>query len=272
MSFVTVAIVGAAATVASGAMASDAAGNAADKQLQGTREGQAQQLAMYQQQRQDLQPYVYAGQGSLNQLTQGTMPGGDLVRRFGASDFQTDPGYQFRMEQGQRAIEGTGASRGMQLSGNTLAALTSFGQNLGSQEYQNAYSRYVADQANRAKQYQYLASMSQNSAAGQASAAGTTGELQAQYSGAAGTAAARGDINQANIYQGTAGQLSNLAGQYGAYQRQPQQQPVQQADPFAIPPGGYGQSVIPQQTSGVQTYPYQDVGQPVMTSFGPMNQ
>jgi hypothetical protein len=68
-------------------------------------------------------------------------------------NFKADPGYSFRMKSGQQAVEAGAASRGMQLSGATQKALAQYGQNLGSQEYGNAYGRYSNDRAFGANQF-----------------------------------------------------------------------------------------------------------------------
>jgi hypothetical protein len=52
-----------------------------------------------------------------------------------------DPGYQFRLEQGRKALEASAANRGGLLSGGTLTGLEKFAQGLASQEYGNAYDR-----------------------------------------------------------------------------------------------------------------------------------
>lgn len=52
-----------------------------------------------------------------------------------------DPGYQFRLQQGQQAIERSAASGGFLQSGKLGAALTEYGQQMGSQEYQSAFDR-----------------------------------------------------------------------------------------------------------------------------------
>lgn len=62
-------------------------------------------------------------------------------------NFQADPGYQFRMDQGTAALNTSAATRGSGLSGATLKALSRYGQGLASQEYANAYGRYQ-DQRN----------------------------------------------------------------------------------------------------------------------------
>jgi hypothetical protein len=62
-------------------------------------------------------------------------------------DFQADPGYQFRMQQGAAAVQGSAAAKGGALSGATMRALAKYGQNLASQEYSNAYNRYSEDRS-----------------------------------------------------------------------------------------------------------------------------
>ena len=60
---------------------------------------------------------------------------------FDADDLYKDPGYQFRLEEGNKAIERKGASRGFLQSGRTLKSLAQHSQGLASQEYGAAYGR-----------------------------------------------------------------------------------------------------------------------------------
>ena len=59
----------------------------------------------------------------------------------GGYSFMTDPGYEFRRGEGQRAIERSAAARGGLLSGGTGRALTRYGQEYASNEYQNVFER-----------------------------------------------------------------------------------------------------------------------------------
>lgn len=93
------------------------------------------------------------GDGTSNVGAQGY---GSLNTPFGAQQFQADPGYQFRFDEGQKAIENGAASRGMLLSGAAQKALAKYGQDFASNEYQNAYNRYNSDQTN---QYNRLAGL-----------------------------------------------------------------------------------------------------------------
>jgi hypothetical protein len=55
--------------------------------------------------------------------------------------FTTSPDYQFRFNEGQRALDSSAAARGTLMSGRQLQELTNFGQNLASQEYGNYMNR-----------------------------------------------------------------------------------------------------------------------------------
>lgn len=52
-----------------------------------------------------------------------------------------DPSYKWRMDQGLEATQRSYAARGMTNSGNVLAALTEYGQNMASTEYSNQFNR-----------------------------------------------------------------------------------------------------------------------------------
>jgi hypothetical protein len=53
----------------------------------------------------------------------------------------TDPGYQFRLNQGLDAITSNAAARGVLRTGGNLQDLMDYGQNAASQEYQNVWNR-----------------------------------------------------------------------------------------------------------------------------------
>lgn len=76
------------------------------------------------------------------------LPGGDTTSSsFGTItkpftfDPATDPGYQFRLGEGEKAIENSAAAKGGQLSGATLKELLKYGQDYASGEFQNAFTR-----------------------------------------------------------------------------------------------------------------------------------
>jgi len=58
-----------------------------------------------------------------------------------AESMLADPSYQWRLNQGQGAIENSAAARGVLNSGGTLADILNYGQGAASQEYQNIWNR-----------------------------------------------------------------------------------------------------------------------------------
>lgn len=89
---------------------------------------------------------------------------GRYARDFGMADFQADPGYAFRLAEGQKALERNAAARGGLISGAALKAAGRYGQEMGSQEYTNAFNRYQTNRANQLNPLQSLAGLGQTSA------------------------------------------------------------------------------------------------------------
>jgi hypothetical protein len=161
------------------------------------------------------------------------------MRNFGAGDFQADPGYAFRLSEGLKGMNATAAARGGLLSGNALRAGQEYGQQLGSQEYQNAFNRYQANRAAQEQAYgnafnrfqterintlaplQSLAGVgqsatqqaqqaAQNYATGASGALGSFGAAQGSNIIGAGNARASGYIGGANALSGGIGQGINF--------------------------------------------------------------
>ena len=121
---------------------------------------------------------------------------------FGMDQFQQDPGYQFRMAEGMKALERGAAARGGLLSGGTLRATQRYGQDMASQEYQNAFNRYQAERQARLGPLQSLAGVGQTTAQnlGQAGQQMASNVGQTMQAGAA--ARASGYVGQANALTG----------------------------------------------------------------------
>lgn len=79
---------------------------------------------------------------------------GSLMKDFTLADFNADPGYNFRLAEGQKAIDRSAAARGGLFSGGTLKATDQYNQNFASNEFTNAYNRY---QQNRQTKFNELA-------------------------------------------------------------------------------------------------------------------
>jgi hypothetical protein len=129
---------------------------------------------------------------------------------FGMDKFTADPGYAFRMSEGMKALERSAAARGGLLSGATLKGTQRFGQDLASQEYQNAFNRYQAERTGTLNPYQALAGTAQTSANVLTGAAGNLGTQLGSNIIGAGNAQAAGQIGSANAIVGGLGQGINF--------------------------------------------------------------
>jgi hypothetical protein len=122
----------------SGQAASSAAGaanDAAEKDI-------ALRRQMYEESIARQKPFYEAGVNALPGYLRGIGQGGDLVRGFTMGDYQTDPGYAFRLAEGQKALDRSASMRGGLISGGALKAAQRYGQDMASQEYSNAYNRF----------------------------------------------------------------------------------------------------------------------------------
>ena len=89
---------------------------------------------------------------------------GSLMRDFGAGDFYTDPGYDFRLSEGAKALERSASARGGLFSGGTLKALTRYNQDFASNEFGNAYNRFQENRRTRYNQLAGIAGLGQQTA------------------------------------------------------------------------------------------------------------
>ena len=212
----------------------DATTEAANISAQGAREALALQQRMYEESVARQQPWLQAGQGALNQL----VPLATNYQRFGMNQFQADPGYAFRLSEGMKALERSAAARGGLMSGGTGKALQRYGQELGSQEYMNAFNRYQAERNAQLNPLQSLAGIGQTAT----NALGNAGQTMASNVGNAmmGGAAARasGYVGGANALAGGLGTYLNYTqGQSLLNALRPgQAAPISAAAPMA-PPG-----------------------------------
>jgi hypothetical protein len=182
----------------------------------GTQSGAANRAADLQQQQFERQielqaPYRQAGERALNKLE-----GASDYTPFGMQQFQQDPGYAFRLSEGQKGLDRQAAARGGLISGGALKAAQRYGQEMGSQEYTNAFNRYQTERNARLNPLQSLAGVGQT-ATNQLGQAGQNYATNAgQALGAAGQAQASGYIGMANAAAGGLGQYMN----YGQQQQQ----------------------------------------------------
>jgi hypothetical protein len=173
--------------------------------------------AQYMINRIDNMPWHDAGADAVTQLQQGMAPGAEFnnPKPFSMADFQADPGYQFRMDEGQKAIERSAAARGGVLGGGTMKAIANYGQNLASSEFQNAYNRYTNDRNTRYNRLSNLAGLGQTANAQLGAAGANYVNNAASIANSAGNAGAAQSIATGNaINQG----IGSLANAYTNYQ------------------------------------------------------
>jgi len=151
------------------AQAIEAAGQQA---AQSTQQAADIQRQIFERQVALQEPWRQAGVTALNQL----VPLSTTYQPFGMQQFQQDPGYGFRMSEGMKALERSAAKRGGLLSGATLKGIQQYGQDLASQEFQNAFNRYQAERTARLNPLQSLANVGQTSAQSLGGQAGTMGQ------------------------------------------------------------------------------------------------
>lgn len=76
-----------------------------------------------------------------------------------AQDLSADPSFQFRLDQGRKALEQSAAGKGVLRTGGTLKDLVNYGQNFASNEYGNVYTRkfneFKTDYDNKFNEYKF---------------------------------------------------------------------------------------------------------------------
>lgn len=170
--------------------------------------------------------------GAMGSLMQ-AYPGGPFTAPT-AEQARETPGYQFALDQGEKAVQAGASANGSLLTGGTLNAEQQFGQNLADTNYNNVYNRalqtygtnyntFQNDQANKFNRLAAIAGMGQTSAqqlgtagmqsAGQvASTLTNTGQEVGQNMNNAAAATASGYMGQANAWgQGISGAANNLS-------------------------------------------------------------
>lgn len=164
-------------------------------------------MAMFNRQVELQEPFRQGGLTAQNRLLTllgleggeaGAPDYGRYARDFTMADYQADPGYGFRLDEGMKALERSAAARGGLLSGATLKGAQRFGQDLAANEYAAAYNRYQINRAAQLNPLQSLYGAGQTSANTLTTAAGQTGQGVAGAQMAGGQARASGYLGMAN--------------------------------------------------------------------------
>ena len=216
-------------SIAGGFISAGGAQDAARTQADAANRAAALQKEQFDQQMALQEPYRQAGLTGQNRLMEllglggnaGAAGYGQYARDFGMQDFQQDPGYQFRLGEGLKAMSRQAGARGGLISGQTMKGMENYRQGLASQEYGNAFNRYQTNRQNQLQPLGNLMSSGQAAASNQAGAAGQYGVNAGNLMGQAGQATAAGQMGAANSI-GNA--LSSSASAYGNYLQSSQNQ------------------------------------------------
>jgi hypothetical protein len=196
----------AGAVVVSGYLGAEAAGDAADVQAGAANRAADLQYKQFQENVARQKPFYDVGVNALPELVAASK-----YTPFTMDQFQADPGYAFRLKEGQQALDRSAAARGGLISGGALKAAQRYGQEMGSQEYTNAFNRYQAERQARLGPLQAMTGMSQTTAQQLGSAgqnmASTVGEAQQN----AAAARASGYVGQANALTSGLGTYLNYS-------------------------------------------------------------
>ncbi len=194
-----------AAIVGSSLLGASAANSAANTQADAANRAADLQYKQYQENVTRQKPFYDVGVNALPALVKASE-----YTNFGPQQFQADPGYAFRLSEGQQALDRSAAARGGLISGGALKAATRYGQDMGSQEYTNAFNRYQLERQARLGPLQALTGMSQTTA----NTLGTAGQNMATNVGEA----YQGGANaRASGYVGGANAITSGLGTYLNY-------------------------------------------------------
>lgn len=213
-----------AASVGSAVMGSSAAKKAANAQAKSAAAANALEKQMFDKQVELNEPFRQAGMAGQNRILDfmglsdrtGAEGFGKYAKDFSMAGFEADPGYDFRFKEGMKALNNSMASRGLGISGAAIKGAQRYGQDMASQEYQNAFNRYQVNRANQLNPLQSLSGAGQTAAGTISNAAGGYGARAGENLLQAGNARASGYIGSANAISGAiSGGLNAAAGMFG---------------------------------------------------------
>jgi hypothetical protein len=197
-------------SVVSGVLGAKGAKDAAKIQAGAADRGAALEKEMYDISREDLAPYREQGYTALKDI-EGMKP--FLTAQFGPAQFDQylDPSMEFRRRLGEQSTARMANVGGGALSGNTLRALTDYGQGLASTEYGSTFDRFQTERGNIYNTLANIAGMGQNAVNTGVSAGQTYAGQRTALTTGAGAAQAAGVVGAANAYGGAAQNIGNMA-------------------------------------------------------------
>jgi len=195
----------------SAAAGKKAAGAQAKEAEKGAEAMRVEGAATYADQKANIQPWYDAGKEAIGKLSAGIESGAYDPGKFhfDYAAFEKDPGYKFRVDQGERSMERGAAARGKMLSGQQQKALLGYGQEMGSQEYGNSFNRAAQEHNMNAERLKNNYTMMANLSNGGLNAANSLNNARQNLFNAR-TGATQTSMDAQMGYQGMIGQ-GNMA-------------------------------------------------------------
>jgi hypothetical protein len=125
---------------------------------------------------------------------------GSFTQPFDVEEFYKyqDPGYWFRLRQGEQALRNAASAGSGALSGAAMKDLLGYNQDMAATEYGNAFNRYQTQQGNIFARLSDIARLGQSAAAGVGSAGTALAGQAGQALSNAGSAAGAGIVGAGN--------------------------------------------------------------------------
>jgi hypothetical protein len=245
MTFLWAAGIAAGGAVLGGAISASGARSAAGTQAAAANNAAALQKQQFDQQMVLQEPYRQAGLTGQNRLMEllglgdntGRARFGQYARDFGMQDFQQDPGYGFRLNEGLKQINSQARAQGGAVGGRTMMGIQNYAQGLASQEYGNAFNRYQTNRQNQLAPLGSLMTSGQSAASNQAGQAGQYGANAGNLMMQAGQANAAGEMGAANSINNALGSMGSM---YQNQQLMNKFFPSSAAAPVTMGNAGYG--------------------------------
>jgi hypothetical protein len=222
MAYLTAAAIIGGSSLAAGYIGSQAAKSAASKQADAARYAADLEMQQFQLLNQQGAPGRAAGYNALNEINklgsgtygmydaEGKPTGitgtgsGYFTQQYTPEEFAKgiDPGYQFRLSQGQEATNRMANMGGGMISGNALRGQQDYTQGLASTEFTGAFNRFQTGRTNIYNTLAGIAGLGQQSLNTTAGAGTTLASNAGQAIQAAGAAQAGGTVGSANALAG----------------------------------------------------------------------
>jgi hypothetical protein len=213
----------AAAIATSAAVGAYSARKGAKAQQQAADQSAEVQREIFQKQTELAEPFRQAGITSQNELLRllglggeaGTPGYGSLGQPFTAEQMYQDPGYMFRLSEGEKALQRMQSARGGGVglaSGKSIREGVRYASGLASQEYTNAFNRAQAQLGTR------LGALGSLYGAGQAATQQVSGQA-GEYGSNVGNLLMAGGAARASGYAGMGNALNQALGTYLNYQQ-----------------------------------------------------